>query len=135
MTCQSWIFVSWRKSLVRWREWARRIKHDVIALALAMRDLRTPWYARFSAALVVAYALSPIDLIPDFLPVLGLLDDLLLLPIGVLLVQRLVPREVIRDAHARADQPLDRAIGRWGAALVVTIWLLVVGGIGWRVLG
>lgn len=118
--------------LDRWRQWARRIKRDTIALALALRDPRTPWYARIAAGLVVAYALSPIDLIPDFIPVLGYLDDLLLLPIGILLVQRIIPHEVLEMARVRADQPIDSSIGRWGAAAILAIWLLVLGAIAWR---
>lgn len=118
--------------LDRWRRWARRIKRATLALALALRDPRAPWIARVAAGLVVAYALSPIDLIPDFVPILGYLDDLLLLPLGILAVQRLVPPAVLHDCRARADQPIDRSIGGWGAALIGMIWLLVVGAIVWR---
>jgi uncharacterized membrane protein YkvA (DUF1232 family) len=78
--------VSWLSTL---RLWAKTVERDVIALWLAARDSRTPWYAKLIAAAVAAYALSPIDLIPDFIPVLGYLDDLIIVPLGILLVLKL----------------------------------------------
>lgn len=86
----------------RLRRWAGIVMRDAAALALAARDPRTPWYAKLVAMLVVAYALSPIDLIPDFIPVLGWLDDLILLPLGVLLVIRLMPKPLMAELRRKA---------------------------------
>ncbi len=111
----------------RLKAWAKALKRDVMALYLAMRDPRVPWPAKVLAAMVVGYALSPIDLIPDFIPVLGLLDDLILLPLGILLVIRLIPPAVmaeLRDqAAARLDQP--RLRGRVAVLVIVGLWLLL----------
>jgi len=84
----------------RLREWAREVRRDVHALHLAARDPRTPWYAKAFALLIAAYALSPIDLIPDFIPVLGYLDEVVLLPLAILLAVRLVPAEVMVEHRA-----------------------------------
>lgn len=105
------------------RSRARALKRETLALALAYRDPRTPWYARLLVAVIVAYALSPIDLIPDFVPLLGYLDDLILLPLGIALALRLIPPTVLDDCRARADELERRPSSRWGAALVVAIWL------------
>lgn len=111
----------------RWRTWARRIKREVYALALAARDPRVPWYARAVAIAVVAYAFSPIDLIPDPVPVLGYLDDLVLVPLGILLAVKLIPAPVLADCRAQAEAAM--AAGRptnWvGAAVIIAIWLLL----------
>src|SRR5712691_3572734 len=93
---------------------AHLLKRDTIALYLVARDPRTPWYAKVLAAAVVAYALSPIDLIPDFIPVLGYLDDLILVPAGIALVLRLVPAEVMADCREQARTRADRPISRIG---------------------
>lgn len=94
------------------------------ALALAYHDPRTPWAARLTAALVVAYALSPIDLIPDFIPVLGYLDDLIVLPLGIALAIRLIPPQVMADCRARADERVAEGgfAGRAGALIVIALW-------------
>lgn len=84
------------------RSWARALKREVVSIYLAIRDPRTSWHARVVGALVVAYAFSPIDLIPDFIPVFGFLDDALLLPMGIWLTLRLIPPAVLADARARA---------------------------------
>src|SRR5262245_20944438 len=108
----------------RLRAWARRLTADTYALYLALRDPRTPWYARAFAALVIAYAVSPIDLIPDFVPVLGLLDDLVLVPIGIALAVRLIPKEVIADARRRAaEAAAQRPRSRYGPLVIALIWL------------
>ena len=115
----------------RWRTAARRLEQEVYALYLACRDPRTPAYAKLLAASVVAYAFSPIDLIPDFIPVLGHLDDLVILPLGILIVRRLIPKGVMADCRARAqDARRERKpVTWWGAALVAAAWLiLAVGG-------
>jgi uncharacterized membrane protein YkvA (DUF1232 family) len=99
------------------------------ALYLAARDPRVPWYAKAVVALVAGYTLSPIDLIPDFIPVLGYLDDLLLLPLGIALAIRLMPADVWRDCLARADaRPAGGAPRSWlAAAIIIGIWLAVLG--------
>jgi len=86
------------------RSWARTVKRDVSALALAARDPRTPWYAKLTAMLVIAYVLSPIDLIPDFIPVIGWLDDLILVPLGLLLVIRLMPKELMAELRHKVTE-------------------------------
>ncbi len=106
----------------RLKEWARDVKRDVIALWLAARDPRVPWCAKALSAAVAAYALSPIDLIPDFIPVLGLLDDLLIVPLGIMAAVRLIPDTVMADLRRKAvtqSKPISSA----GLVAVVTIWL------------
>ena len=88
-----------------WRRWARQLKIEVYALYLAYRDPRVPWYARLVAVCVVGYAFSPIDLIPDPIPVLGYLDDLVLVPLGILLAVRLIPPKVMREHRAPPPGP------------------------------
>ena len=90
--------------LKRMWEWARMIRRDVHAIGLAARDPRVPWYAKLMAATVVAYALSPIDLIPDFIPVVGYLDDLVIVPAGILLTARLIPGGLLSEFRARAGE-------------------------------
>lgn len=111
------------------RGWARRIKRDGVTLWFAVRDPRTPWTVKALCAFVVAYALSPIDLIPDFIPVLGYLDDALLLPGLIWLAVRLLPPEVLADSRTRAEEWLanegERPASRAGAAVIVIIWLAV----------
>ncbi len=109
-----------------WRRRARELKQDVRALARACRDPRVPWQARALAIAVVAYAVSPIDLIPDWIPVFGYLDDLLLLPLGIALIIRLVPAEVLADCRRANDDAPVGAAGRWAAAAIVFVWLLVL---------
>jgi uncharacterized membrane protein YkvA (DUF1232 family) len=121
------------------REWARAARREIIALWLAGRDRRTPWHAKALAAAVAAYALSPIDLIPDFIPVLGYLDDLLIVPLGIMLAVRLIPPELMAEFRAeatrRAEVPASR-VGMWAivvtwiAAAVFLIWLFWPGGAG-----
>mgnify|MGYP005839554319 CR=1 FL=1 len=119
------------------REHARVLRGEILALWAAYRDPRTPWYARVIAGLVVAYALSPIDLIPDFVPLLGYLDDLLLVPLGIALSLRLIPAEVMRDAkwQAAAQTGPANVKGWQGVLLVIGIWVIglsLIGLIVWR---
>jgi uncharacterized membrane protein YkvA (DUF1232 family) len=104
--------------------WARRFKTDITALSLAARDRRTPWYAKLVLLCVVGYAFSPIDLIPDPIPVLGYLDDLILLPLGIAFAIKLVPQEVMTDCRLAAASG-ERSVSRLGAAIVVGLWLLL----------
>lgn len=106
----------------RLKGWARDIKRDVIALWLATRDPRVPWYAKALAAAVAAYALSPIDLIPDFIPILGYLDDMLIVPLGIMAAVKLIPVDIMADLRAKAaDQRKPTSIA--GLVAVVMIWL------------
>jgi uncharacterized membrane protein YkvA (DUF1232 family) len=110
------------------KEWLRRwaeIERDVHALYLAARDPRVPWHAKAVAIAVAAYALSPIDLIPDFIPVLGYLDDLVIVPCGVVLAIRLIPDELMAEFRAAAVSANgERVLGRYGAAIIVLLWIL-----------
>jgi uncharacterized membrane protein YkvA (DUF1232 family) len=114
--------------LAYWKKQARALKLQVLVLYYAYRDPRTPWYARLFTSLVVAYAFSPIDLIPDFIPVLGYLDDLLIVPLGVLLALKMIPAQVMADSRARAEQALDGSQPqyRFMAILIVAVWILVL---------
>ncbi|MCX7893003.1 MAG: YkvA family protein [Burkholderiales bacterium] len=109
------------------RERARFLKQETLALYLAVRDPRTPWYAKLLGVVIVAYALSPVDLIPDFIPVIGYLDDLVLVPLGIALLLRLVDPEVMAEARLAAAEAVGKAkrTALWAAAVVVAIWLLV----------
>lgn len=122
--------------LARWKRRARQLKQEVYALFLAYRDPRVPWYARLVAGLVVAYAFSPIDLIPDPIPLLGYLDDLVLVPLGIVLAIKLLPPEVLAECRHEAQRVL--AEGRptnWGAAaVIIAIWLLVAAAAVWLAL-
>ncbi|MEA2928780.1 MAG: hypothetical protein QOG38_1208 [Hyphomicrobiales bacterium] len=117
--------------LDRWKQWARTIKRDAHALYLASRDPRVPWYAKALALAVAAYAASPIDLIPDFIPVIGYLDDLILVPSGIALVIRLIPPDIMAEHRALATAAQDRPVSQTAAAIIVAIWLLAIGATGW----
>lgn len=106
------------------RTWARRIKRDVVALWIAARDPRTPVLAKVAAGAVAAYALSPVDLIPDIVPVLGYLDDLLIVPLGIMLAVRLVPPPLMAEFRAAAAARQGRPISRGGLVLIVALWVL-----------
>lgn len=110
------------------RDWARQLKNDVIALYFAARDPRTPWIAKFIAGAVVAYALSPIDLIPDFIPVLGLLDDLILVPLGIWIALKLIPAPVMADARRKAALQGLKPRSYMAAVVVVLVWLVLAAG-------
>lgn len=117
------------------RRWAGALKQNTLVIYFAARDPRTPRLARWLALAVAAYALSPIDLIPDFIPVLGYLDDLLIVPLGVLLVLRMVPPEVRRSAQEQASAAVGKPVSRVAAAVIVAVWVAVavaLGVWGWR---
>jgi uncharacterized membrane protein YkvA (DUF1232 family) len=119
--------------LDRLKQTARRLKNEIAILGVVYRDPRTPWYAKAVIFLVIAQFLSPIDLIPDFIPVLGYLDDLILIPQGIALAIRLVPKEVFSDAREQvASQPEAVGIsGWWFGGLVIVLWVVIFGWIGW----
>jgi uncharacterized membrane protein YkvA (DUF1232 family) len=105
---------------------AKRLKREVMTLYFVARDIRTPWYARGLAFVVVGYALSPFDLIPDAIPVLGLLDDLILVPLGIWLVLKLVPKQVLEEARAQASKAESRPVSYVAAALMILVWVLAL---------
>jgi uncharacterized membrane protein YkvA (DUF1232 family) len=113
------------------KSWAKGVRRDAVAIFLAARDPRTPWYAKALAALVAAYALSPIDLIPDFIPVLGYLDDLLIVPTGIWIAVRLVPAALMEEFRATAARLETQPSSRAGALLVVAAWLVAAGLLMW----
>ena len=111
----------------RLRQWARAIKRDVHALYLVGRDPRVPWYAKLLAVFVAGYALSPIDLIPDFIPVLGYLDDLILVPLGVWLVVWMIPLDVLAEHRATAEIVAMKPSSKIAARVVVAVWIVAAG--------
>jgi uncharacterized membrane protein YkvA (DUF1232 family) len=117
----------------RLERWARRLKIEIYALYLAYRDPRVPWYARVFAALVVGYAFSPIDLIPDVIPVLGYLDDLLVVPLGIALAIRMIPSPVLAQCREEARNAKDRPVNKVAAVVVVAIWMALAVSAVWLV--
>lgn len=118
--------------LARLKTWARTLKRDIMALYLATRDPATPWPAKAVAFLVAAYAFSPIDLIPDFIPVLGYLDDLIILPLGIALAIRLIPAPVLQRLRQTAEQRLsEKPVARGAAIVVVLIWIGLAAALAW----
>lgn len=116
--------------LRRLKDWARAIKRDVVALWFAARDPRVPWYAKAVAAAVAAYALSPIDLIPDFIPILGYLDDLIIVPLGIVLAVRMIPERVMTELRSMAASR-DAPVSRTGMAFVVIAWIAAAAALVW----
>jgi uncharacterized membrane protein YkvA (DUF1232 family) len=114
-------------SLTSWKRRAKGLKSEVYALYLACKDPRTPWYAKAFAAMVLGYALSPIDLIPDFIPVLGYLDDLVIVPAGMALLIRMIPKEVLEECRERARNASRRKLKNWTAgAIIILIWAAAI---------
>jgi uncharacterized membrane protein YkvA (DUF1232 family) len=118
--------------LKRIKEWARAVKRDTIALTFAARDRRVPWYAKAFMGLVLAYALSPIDLIPDFIPILGYADDLIILPAGIALAIKMIPTEVMEEARELAEDLSGegKQTRRAGALIVIVVWMAVLSVVG-----
>ena len=113
-------------NLREWRRWAGRLKSETYALYLAYRDPRVPLHAKLFVALVVGYAFSPIDLIPDSIPVLGYLDDLIVVPLGVALAVRMIPEDVLSESRQKAQEMVERGerpVSRGAAAVIVVLWL------------
>jgi uncharacterized membrane protein YkvA (DUF1232 family) len=115
------------------RERAHALRVDAHAVWLSARDPRVPWYAKLLGLVVTGYALSPIDLIPDFVPVLGLLDDLVLIPAGIWLMLRLIPAAVFAEHRATAEAASQRPVSRVGAAIVILLWLAIAASVVWSV--
>ena len=118
-------------SLARLKAWAARIARDVVALWIAARDRRVPWGAKAVAGAVAAYALSPIDLIPDFIPVLSLLDDIILVPLGIMLAVRMIPAGLMAGFRAEAAARAERPRSRGGVAIVVALWIAAAAAAWW----
>src|SRR3984893_2902230 len=114
--------------------WARRLIRDVHAVYLAARYPRVRWYARLLAVAVAGYSLSTIDLIPDFIPVIGYLDDLIIVPIGIFLVVRLVPAEVMAEHRELAKAAQDRPVSRGAGVAIIAVWLAACALVTWLVL-
>ncbi|MCL4490183.1 MAG: YkvA family protein [Chloroflexi bacterium] len=116
-----------RQFLDRWKQAARRLQVEVYAIYLAYRDPRVPLPARIFAACVVGYALSPLDLIPDFIPILGYLDDLVIIPLGVWLALKMIPANVAAECRAKSEEVLrqGKPVNRAAAAAIIAIWLLL----------
>jgi uncharacterized membrane protein YkvA (DUF1232 family) len=119
----------------RLKNWARTAKRDTVAVYLAARDPRVPWYAKLLAAGVAAYALSPIDLIPDFIPVFGYLDDLIIVPLGILLVVRIIPAEVMAEHRAAAEVVIERPKSRGAALAIIAVWIVSIALVAWLAAG
>ncbi|PTM56584.1 YkvA family protein [Desmospora activa] len=119
----------------RLQAWAKQLKRELYALYFAYRHPRTPWYAKLLTALVVAYAFSPIDLIPDFIPILGYLDDLVLLPLGIALALRMIPADVLQQSRQQAEKMESRPKNWVTAALILLVWLGVLLCIAFLLLG
>lgn len=109
--------------------WAKRLKRQIYVLYLAYKDVRTPWYAKVFSACVVAYAFSPIDLIPDFIPILGLLDDVILVPLGIMIALRLIPEHVLVDCRVKAEELMTKGKPKnWFVGmLIIVVWLAALG--------
>ena len=120
----------------RWRAGLRALRRDVIALSLAIRDPRVPWHAKAAIFLVLAYALSPLDLVPDFIPVLGYVDDVIIVPVGVLLVRQLIPDELLAEHRRSADERVAATsiIAKVGIGLVLATWAALLTVVLWVVL-
>jgi uncharacterized membrane protein YkvA (DUF1232 family) len=109
------------------KSYARALKNEAFAVYLAAKDPRTPWYAKAVVFFVVAHTFSPIDLIPDFIPVLGYLDDLIIAPLGLALAIRLIPAEVLEEARAKvATSGLDKSVGYVGAGIIIFVWIVIL---------
>ena len=121
--------------LGRLKRWAQIVRRDLHATWLAARDPRVPWHAKAVALFVTAYAFSPIDLIPDFVPVLGYLDDLIIVPIGLWLAIRLIPPDILEEHRAAAELAGKLPVSKVGAALMISVWLLLAAGAAWLFYG
>jgi uncharacterized membrane protein YkvA (DUF1232 family) len=120
-------------TMQRWKQWARLVRRDAHALYLAARDPRVPWYAKAVAIAVAAYALSPIDLIPDFIPVIGYLDDLVIVPLGIALVVWMIPPHVMAELRSLADAAEGQPVSKVAATVIVTVWIVALALAAWAI--
>ena len=122
---------SMRRRVDRLRQWAAARKRDAIALHHAARDPRVPWHVKALAGLIAAYALSPVDLLPDFVPVLGYVDELILLPLAMACVIRLLEPSILAEHRTGAARLLERPTGKGGAVFVIVLWLVMLALLVW----
>ncbi len=117
----------------KWKQWTKKLKAQVLTLYLAAKDPRVPWYARAATAIVVGYAVSPIDIIPDFIPILGYLDDALLIPLGIAVVIKMMPKEVYTECKQRAAEMQEENLPtNWAmVTFIVAIWVIALVGTCW----
>jgi uncharacterized membrane protein YkvA (DUF1232 family) len=117
-----------KKIVTIWKSWARSLRLEAFALYYAYRNPRTPWYAKAWSIIVVAYAFSPIDLIPDFIPILGFVDDLILIPLGMAIAVKLIPKDVLADSRAIAQAKIDskKPVNWVAGGIVIGIWVAVI---------
>jgi uncharacterized membrane protein YkvA (DUF1232 family) len=113
------------RSLTHWKKQAKEIKLDALTLYFAYRHSQTPWYAKLLSACVVAYAFSPIDLIPDFIPILGYLDDLVLVPLGVWISIKMIPPNVLQECRKQAEELEQRPTNWLAASIIILVWILI----------
>jgi uncharacterized membrane protein YkvA (DUF1232 family) len=128
------VFEAWENHSTmsqRARRWARLVKRDVHAIYRAARDPRVPWYAKALAICVAGYALSPIDLIPDFVPILGYMDDVVIVPLGILIVIKLIPAEIMAEHRALAAAAQDRPVSHIAAIVIAIVWAACILLAGW----
>jgi uncharacterized membrane protein YkvA (DUF1232 family) len=110
-----------------WKEKVKRLKMEVYALCLAIKDPRVPWYAKLLMALIIGYVISPIDLIPDFIPIIGQIDDLIIVPAGIALVIKMIPKSVMDEYRQKSTAEPINTITKWVvAAIIVSIWVLAI---------
>ena len=127
--------LAWSRSVLRdIKAWARMLKREVHAIYLAAQSPGVPWYTKWLALAVVGYALSPIDLIPDFIPILGYVDDLIIVPLGIWLVLSLIPQEIMTASRARADEAVTGPHGKIAAFVIIAIWIVGGAALGWSLL-
>lgn len=121
--------------LAAWAKKVNLLKRETFTLYLVCRHPAVPWYAKVLALIVVGYALSPIDLIPDFIPVLGYLDDLVLIPLGIMLVIRLTPADVVAECRARSAEIVGKVTraGKIAAGVIVAVWILIAALVAWLI--
>ncbi|WP_205789918.1 YkvA family protein [Microvirga makkahensis] len=115
----------------RLRDWARAVRKDAVALYIAARDPRVPWHVKAAAMAIAAYALSPVDLIPDFIPVLGYLDEVIILPMAIALVIRMIPDPLMAEFRDEAQRRSERPVSRWAAAAIAALWIAAAGFLLW----
>ncbi|HAJ32387.1 MAG TPA: hypothetical protein DCK79_03330 [Candidatus Atribacteria bacterium] len=111
----------------KWKEKAKKLKQEIYALYLAYKDPRVSWYAKIFIVILVGYAISPIDLIPDFIPIIGYLDDLILLPLGIVLAIKMIPREVMEECRKESTKGIkDKKIAVIGLIIIISIWVVLL---------
>jgi uncharacterized membrane protein YkvA (DUF1232 family) len=115
----------------RLKQWSRNVRRDTYAVGLIARDRRVPWYTKTLALMVAGYALSPLDVIPDFIPVVGFVDDVILVPLGILAVIKLVPREILQEHREHAERAIELPKSRIGGVVLLCCWLATMGVSGW----